>query len=33
MQETLGLEGATSEGSPLIIESIDSEGNIERVEL
>jgi saccharopine dehydrogenase (NAD+, L-lysine-forming) len=33
MQETLGLEGATSEGSPLIIESINSEGSVERVEL
>jgi saccharopine dehydrogenase (NAD+, L-lysine-forming) len=33
MQETLGLEGATSEESPLIIESIDYEGNVERVEL
>jgi saccharopine dehydrogenase (NAD+, L-lysine-forming) len=33
MQETLGLEGATSEGSPLIIESINSDGSIERVEL
>ncbi len=33
MQETLGLDGATSEGSPLIIESIDHQGNVERVEL
>ncbi len=33
MQEFLGLEGATSEGSPLIIESIDADGKIERVSL
>ncbi len=33
MQEHLNLDTATGEGSPLIIESIDEEGNIERVSL
>jgi saccharopine dehydrogenase (NAD+, L-lysine-forming) len=33
MQKQLKLEKVTSEGSPLVIESIDSEGNVERVDI
>jgi saccharopine dehydrogenase (NAD+, L-lysine-forming) len=33
MREQLKLETVTSEGSPLVIESIDSEGNVETVDI
>ncbi|MHA2371637.1 MAG: saccharopine dehydrogenase family protein [Candidatus Thorarchaeota archaeon] len=33
MQKTLKLDSATSEGSPLIIESIDADGNKEKIDL
>jgi saccharopine dehydrogenase (NAD+, L-lysine-forming) len=33
MRDQLKLKSVTSEGSPLVIESIDSEGNVERVDI